>query len=60
MYHMWTKMRSRCRNPKDVQYHNYGAKGVTIAEKWDDYGTFRTYLVEELDFPEPTKQDSCT
>lgn len=33
-YNTWACMRARCLNPKDVSYKNYGAKGVTIFEKW--------------------------
>lgn len=30
-YMLWCCMRSRCRNPK---YRSYGAKGVTVCERW--------------------------
>ena len=36
----WKKMRERCHNPNHKYYHNYGGRGVTICEAWDDFTTF--------------------
>lgn len=39
-YNCWKKMRSRCRNPKDSHYKYYGAKGIAVCERWDDFAAF--------------------
>ena len=27
-------MRERCYNPRDISYHNYGARGITVCDEW--------------------------
>lgn len=36
----WKGMISRCENKKDVNYKNYGARGITVCNEWHDYETF--------------------
>jgi len=34
-------MRARCYNPNDINYKNYGAKGITVCDQWrDNYDAF--------------------
>lgn len=33
-YSIWTGMKYRCNNPKDTQYHKYGARGIKVCERW--------------------------
>lgn len=38
---VYRNMISRCHNPKDISYCNYGAKGVTVCDEWrNDYQSF--------------------
>lgn len=30
----WSSMRQRCTNPKDPGYKNYGARGITVCDRW--------------------------
>lgn len=30
----WGNMKQRCYNPKNHRYKNYGAKGVTVCDRW--------------------------
>lgn len=30
----WTKMKQRCHNPKNPKYPIYGARGITVCERW--------------------------
>lgn len=43
-YKKWDSMLSRCYNPKNIQYHNYGAVGVTVCSRWLCFQNF----VEDL------------
>jgi hypothetical protein len=40
-YTSWKKMKARCLNPNDDNYHNYGGRGITICDEWvHDFGKF--------------------
>lgn len=46
-YNTWRAMVRRCHNPKDKDYKRYGAKGIVVCNRWQDYLNF------ELDMGEP-------
>ena len=40
LYTTWVNLRSRCNNPKDRCYHNYGGRGITYCEEWERFEAF--------------------
>lgn len=40
LYGTWKSIRTRCNNPNATSYKNYGAKGVKICERWNDFLLF--------------------
>ena len=34
LYTIWSMMRQRCYNPKATGYQYYGARGITVCERW--------------------------
>jgi hypothetical protein len=36
----WTAMRTRCNNPKQLAWPNYGGRGITVCERWDSFENF--------------------
>lgn len=48
-YQAWADMRQRCRNPKNRRYADYGGRGITICERWNDFGNFLTDMGERPD-----------
>lgn len=40
IYKIWIDMRNRCNNPNNNQYHRYGAKGIFVDPKWDNFMGF--------------------
>jgi hypothetical protein len=40
MYACWTHMLSRCENPEDREFHNYGGRGIRVCSRWHDLDTF--------------------
>lgn len=40
-YGTWSNMRQRCYNPNNPSYKNYGARGITVCDRWlNDYDAF--------------------
>lgn len=44
-YQIWLSMKQRCCNPKDVAYHSYGGRGITVCKEWlNDFPTFMSQI----------------
>lgn len=41
-YICWSSMKSRCNNPKDISYKNYGAKGIEVCQRWEE--SFKNFI----------------
>lgn len=39
-YKSWGNMIQRCTNPKHINFHRYGAKGITVCDSWLNYQNF--------------------
>ena len=46
LYQVWCGMRARCRDPKHVSYKSYGARGIKVDKRWDDYTAFRDWALD--------------
>ena len=40
LYGTWQNMRGRCNSPSHHRYQYYGARGITICSRWDDFWLF--------------------
>lgn len=40
LYSRWKNMRNRCNNPNSQDYKNYGGRGISICDEWDDFWVF--------------------
>lgn len=40
IYWAWKAMKQRCQNPKCQAYHNYGARGITVCDEWQEFEPF--------------------
>jgi hypothetical protein len=39
-YSIWKKMRSRCGSQNSNDFHRYGARGITVCARWNNYANF--------------------
>lgn len=39
-YSVWSTMRQRCMNPRNAKYSEYGARGIKVCERWNDFSKF--------------------
>lgn len=46
-FECWRKMKSRCNNPNQSNYHNYGGRGITYSEEWENYDSFLNDMGEK-------------
>jgi hypothetical protein len=49
-WRIWTSVRGRCRSPSNPAYQRYGARGISICSRWDD---FRLFLADVGPRPSP-------
>lgn len=54
MYNMWFKMIERCSNPKNKSFRDYGAKGITVSDRWR--GSFEFFLKNMGERPSPSHE----
>lgn len=50
----WYALRSRCRNPKNRFYRNYGGRGIDVCDRWNE--SFETFYADMG--PRPTPKHS--
>lgn len=50
VYYTWSDMLHRCRSAKHKHYRNWGGRGITVCERWQQ--SFLAFL-EDMGLPEP-------
>jgi len=40
LYNIWKAIRDRCNNPRNKGYKNYGGRGISVCDRWDDFTVF--------------------
>lgn len=47
LYYIWRNMKNRCNNANNQEFHNYGARGITVCQEWmDSYEVFREWAMQ--------------
>lgn len=52
IYRIWSAMKSRCYNPRTINYKYYGARGISVCARWRD--SFEAFLADMGQPPTPT------
>ncbi|WP_124965859.1 hypothetical protein [Trabulsiella odontotermitis] len=50
-YICWSNMKQRCQNDRNPEYKNYGARGISVCDRWRD--SFETFLSDMGRKPTP-------
>jgi hypothetical protein len=48
LYRTWARMRERCNNPAHKFFKYYGALGVQVCKRWDDFAVFLADVISEI------------
>lgn len=46
LYNIWCNMKARCNNPNHTYYANYGGKGITVCDEWNDFISFQEWALK--------------
>ena len=46
LYQRWQGMKSRCQYEGDKHYADYGGRGVTVCDEWQEFPAFRDWAEE--------------
>lgn len=58
---IWSKMNRRCKDVNDNEYHNYGAKGIIVCDRWFEFNNFKDDMYEPyLEFEKINGENSAT
>lgn len=48
-YRIWSHIKDRCYNPNDKSYHRYGARGISICDRW--LNSFENFYADVGEIP---------
>ena len=47
LYYKWQGMKYRCYNPRAIQFHNYGARGIRMCDEWrTSFASFKDWALK--------------
>ena len=65
-YSIWDSMKARCLRKSNASYKNYGAKGITVCERWmcfenffEDMGFSNGLCIDRIDSTQGYFKENC-
>lgn len=55
LYNVWMSMKDRCRNPRNIQYADYGGRGISVCDRW--MASFAAFAADMGERPAGTSLD---
>lgn len=46
IYNVWRDMKYRCENKNNPQYKDYGGRGISVCDEWNDFNKFYNWAIE--------------
>lgn len=59
LFLVWQDMKRRCYKPYDKEYHNYGGRGITVCEQWQEFKPFYDWAMAN-GYDENAPRGQCT
>ena len=59
LYNVWVGMRERCNNPNNTSYENYGGRGISVCDEWNDFESFYEWAISN-GYDKEAKRGDCT
>lgn len=58
IYNVWGSMKQRCQNPKHKRFSDYGGRGLTLCDEWQDFVKFFADMGEAPEGMELDRRDN--
>lgn len=45
IFRIWKQMKRRTTNQKNINYHNYGGRGIRVCDEWSEFPAFHSWAL---------------